>query len=207
MLGLVLATLWEAEPFLRELALTECRRNSFPVYGGDEIRLIISGIGKTDAALACAHLIERHRSACICNLGAAGATTSTFGLGEIYHVAGIIEPDRPDLQTGQPHAQTVDTLDGFPRIVLATQDRPVIDPAERARLAPLAGLVDMEGAAVAQACRRYQVPCYLFKFVSDTPDHTSTGDILRHIFRFRDAFCRCVCDEVLPAIRGGVLRT
>lgn len=207
MIGLILATMWEAEPFVRELDFRECDHRPFPVYATEDMRLIVSGIGKTNAAMACVHLINQHHPACICNLGAAGATSNAFGLGECYHVARVIEPDRPDLKTGRAHAHALETLEGFPLVGLITQDRPVVAPAERAGMASSAGIMDMEGAAVAHVCRRFQVPCYIFKFISDTPDHTQAGDILEHIFQFRGDFCRFFCTEVLPVMRVRVLKT
>ena len=53
---------------------------------------------------------------------------------------------------------------------LATGDVFVSDPATRDRLAETADLVDMEGYAVAAACRMAGVPVRLVKHVSDTAD-------------------------------------
>jgi nucleoside phosphorylase len=74
----------------------------------------------------------------------------------------------------------------------------VRDPAERERIAMDAQIVDMEGASVVQACRRFHTKCYLFKFVSDTPDHSTSNDIVKNITFHRNAFFRFFRDMVLP---------
>lgn len=221
-IGLVIATMLEAEPFIKELALAESETAPFPVYtnhphpslshqeGGEKegsffsargrIYLIISGIGKANAAMACAYLIQRYHPSCLCNAGAAGAVVSSYRIGECRHITKVIEPDRPDLTTGISPIQIPDVIDGFPTSILATQDKPVRDPAERKRIAPDAQLVDMEGAAVVQTCHRFRTKCYLFKFVSDTPDHDTSDDIVKNIRFHRDAFFHFFHDMVLTRI-------
>ena len=54
--------------------------------------------------------------------------------------------------------------------MLATGDVFVADRLVRARLAEVATLVDMEGYAVAYACRQFGVPVRLVKHVSDDAD-------------------------------------
>lgn len=54
--------------------------------------------------------------------------------------------------------------------MLATGDVFVTDPLVRSRLAEVAGLFDMEGYAVAYACRQFDVPVRLMKHVSDNAD-------------------------------------
>ena len=72
-IGLVVATAAEAKPFCEKLSLNKADDAVFTVYQNDHIHLIISGIGKTNAAMATAALCLRYQPECICNLGAAGA--------------------------------------------------------------------------------------------------------------------------------------
>jgi nucleoside phosphorylase len=196
-----MATMLEAKPFVLGLGLEECETAPFRIFRRDRILLVISGIGKANAAMACAYLIRSHDPACLCNLGAAGATDDGLALGECRQVGRIIEPDRPDLMTGLPHEHVPDVLDGFPSVTLATQDRPVLGEDERRRIAGLARLADMEGASVSQACRQFGRPCYLFKFVSDTPGHDQSSDISANISLHRDAFYRFFRENVLPRLK------
>jgi len=91
-------------------------------------------------------------------------------------------------------------LDGFAVAALATQDRPLRDLDERGKVAIHAQLADMEGAAVVQTCRRFHVKCFLFKFVSDTPDHRQSDEIVKNIELYRDAHSRFFKDSVLPRL-------
>lgn len=200
MIGLVFATLLEADPFIKGFSLKDCEREPFAVYRNETFRLIISGIGKANAAMACAYIIRKYHPSCICNLGAAGATDKTFILGESYHITKVIEPDRPQLKTGLFHEHSPHVLSGFHQAILATQDRPVNNPEEKREIALLAQLVDMEGASVVQAAGLYQTTCYLFKFVSDTSDHCQSNDIVNNIEIYRESFYRFFRNEVLPGL-------
>jgi len=199
-IGLVIATMLEAEPFINGFSLTECETDPFIVYGKDRLYLIISGIGKTNAAMACTYLIQHYHPMCLCNAGAAGAVSASYRLGERFHITKVIEPDRPELKTGVYHTHIPDVIDGFPTAIMATQDRPVRDRKEKDRIAPDAQLVDMEGASVVQVSRQFYTKCYLFKFVSDTPDHDTSDDIKTNIMLCRDSFFHFFHDKVLPRL-------
>ncbi|MEN6331866.1 MAG: hypothetical protein ABFD57_07760 [Smithella sp.] len=198
--GLVMATMLEAAPFLTDLRPEEGETGPFPVFANDRLRVIISGVGKAHAAMACSYLIQRFDPGVLCNLGAAGATDGRFALGECLQIERIIEPDRPDLDTGQPHEQTPDILEGFSSVTLATQDKPVREASERGKIAGLAQLVDMEGASIGQTCRRFNKPCYVFKFVSDTPAHGQRSDIRNNISLYREAFYQFFRKKVFPKL-------
>ncbi len=201
MIGLVMATELEAAPFIREIPLVMGESDPFRVYGNRRFRLIISGIGKANAAMASAYLIRAFQPEFVVNLGASGATGIGPELGQCYHITKVIEPDRPDLRTDVPHEHVPDILAGFPVATLATQDRPVRRAAERRKLAARAELVDMEGASVVQACAAFHVKCFLFKFVSDTPKQS---DVVRNIQEHRDAFYRFFARSALPELLGAV---
>jgi adenosylhomocysteine nucleosidase len=199
-IGIVMASMLEAAPIVRMLGLKEIEADPFPVFGGDRLRLIVSGIGKANAAMACTYLIGAYGPHAICNLGAAGATDGRCGIGESFHVSLVIEPDRPDLRTDVPSCQTPDILPGFSVVTLATHDKPIRYPREREEIASSAHLVDMEGAAVVQACKRFSKKSFLFKFVSDTPDHEASSDIIGNIRLYREGFARFFADSALPEI-------
>ncbi|HPA15364.1 MAG TPA: hypothetical protein PKV75_08870 [Desulfobacterales bacterium] len=194
-IGIIMATHLEGDPFVDELSLDRWEDDPFPVYRNEKAVLLISGIGKANAAMGCTYLGMKFHPSRIYNLGAAGAADISFPLGSIYHVRKVIEPDRPDLETGLPHEHTPDTIPGYPTVTLATQDRPIKDPSERRMIFPQAEIMDMEGAAVVQACRLLQIRCLLFKFVSDNPQN---HDIKNNIVRYRDSFRDFFCNKVLP---------
>lgn len=199
---LIMATMLEAKPFVAGMGLNPVCDNPFPVLITDRLTLLISGIGKAHAAAAACYGCLRFTPDNVVNAGAAGALDANHPAGGIYQVDRILEHDRPDIFTGQPVSHEPDQIDGIDTALLVTGDRPVIEPEDRKQLSALAGLVDMEAAAVVQVCRIMNTPCYVFKFVSDDPGHTQGEDIVQNIRRFRtDLYTFCAA-SVLPRLNG-----
>jgi len=186
--AIVMATMLEAKPFIESIPLEQVERKPFSLYKNNNTFLILSGIGKANAAMATVYACQKLKPGCIFNLGAAGATDFTYPLGEIFHVVKVLEFDRPEFKSGKPHMHTPSILNGFHTANLATSDKAVLDPDERKMISKSAGLVDMEGASVVQACRIFQTKCFMFKFVSDAPDHTCDSDIVENIRLYRKQF-------------------
>ena len=180
--GFVFATDAEAAPFIKWLCLKIIEEQPFKIYDNDNHVLIISGIGKANASIAVSYIIWKHSPVCVFNIGSAGAVKNGIRVGDIYHINKITELDRPRLSDGKTRIITPKKiLPGFNTAALATQDRLVIAPDDRAEVSKYADIVDMEGASIMQACNLWHVDCYLFKFVSDTPEHESTGEIQANI--------------------------
>ena len=203
--AMVMATLVEAKPFVLGMSLKQTRKTPFWIFQNDTVLLIISGIGKSNAAMATAVCCHTHTPACICNLGAAGASGIGHSLGEIFHIDEIIEYDRPELKSGKPRIHKPDILDGFRTEKLATSDRAILAPDERKKISKNAGLIDMEGASVVQACRKYRTKCFMFKFVSDTPEHARSEDILENIRQYRSFFYEFFLDSVMPVLHANFI--
>jgi adenosylhomocysteine nucleosidase len=200
-IGIIMATRLEAEPFITSLVPAEAPgRHPVPVYAGGRTVLAVSGIGKTNAAIATAYCCAVFHPRVILNLGAAGATGTAFAQGDIRHITSVVEYDRPHLRTTTPHIHVPSILPGFPTASLSTQDRAVIDKNIREEIARAADLVDMEGASVVQTAHTFGIPCYLFKFVSDTPDHTGPSDIIDYISAYRSSFFEFIVKTVIPVL-------
>jgi len=195
-----MATMIEAKPFVRGMSLTEFEQKPFRLFIKDNILLAISDIGKANAAMTSAYCCEKFNPACIFNLGAAGAAASTHHLGEIFHINKIIEYDRPELITKKLSIHKPHVLAGFQTATLSTSDKAILDPEEREEISKNAELMDMEGAAVVQACRIFETKRYIFKFVSDTPEHTEDEDIIKNIRQYRTPFYEFFKSSVLPVI-------
>jgi adenosylhomocysteine nucleosidase len=187
-IGMVMATMLEAKPFVTHTPLNKISQDPFSVYRNEHTIVIISGIGKANAAMAAFHCCKEFSPDLIVNAGAAGAVDQMFPLGGCYHINRIVEYDRPDFATGGPTTHSPNTIDGFQTATLATQDKPVILADERKKMAEVTNLVDMEAASVVQACKKQHTPCLVFKYVTDTPEHTEDGDIVNHIRQFRKPF-------------------
>lgn len=197
---LLMATMLEAKPFIAGLSLTKLEQKPFPVYSNKNYFLIISGIGKTNSAMACTYSCFKFKPSCIMNMGAAGATRTGYVLGEPLNITKAFEYDRPQFNSKAPHSHMPDILKGFTYATIATFDRPVLDPVERRKISKTANLIDMESASIIQACNRFKIKCYVFKFVSDTPEHIRDNDIIENIKVYRNAFFSFFRESVMPLL-------
>ncbi|MCX7677902.1 MAG: hypothetical protein N2316_01655 [Spirochaetes bacterium] len=200
MIGIVMATALEANPFIAEMKLSLLEKTPFRIFGNGASLLTISGIGKVNAALATGYLAQKFNVKIFLNAGAAGALNAKYEIGDIYHVREVVEPDRPSLLTHRMRAKPADCLSGFPTAVLATQDVPVLNSVERERLSSIADLADMEGAAVLLAARKFRARCYIFKIISDTASHSDDATIIEHIRVHGQSFAQFIVERVLKAL-------
>ena len=134
------------------------------------MRLVVTGLGKTAAAVATTRAILEERPSRVVNVGSAGALRD--GLQGLFEVGTVVNHD---MNADAVRALGFDPeerleIDGGNDTVLASGDVFVTDPEVRAALARRAHLVDMEGYAVAYACRRMGVAVRLVKHVSDNAD-------------------------------------
>jgi adenosylhomocysteine nucleosidase len=200
--GIVMATRVEAGPFIEFFNLKEIESRPFPIYGGKGLVLAVSGIGKANAAMVTAYICVKFYPEWVLNLGAAGATQESPEMGSIFHIERTIEPDRLNFQSKRPYVQIPDMLPGFQDAVLATLDKPVTELKTFEELAPVADLVDMEGASVLQTCKRLDRRCLLFKFVSDTPVYAGQREIIiDNITHYGGIFCHFIFNAVIPMLR------
>lgn len=138
-----------------------------------EVRVVLTGIGKTEAAAATAEAIAAVRPDLVLNVGTAGALRS--GATGLFLPLVVLNHDysaEAVRALGHPAVDRVEIPDGD-GTVLATGDLFVTDPQVRDELAARADLVDMEGFAVARACERAGVRCRLAKVVSDAADESA----------------------------------
>jgi hypothetical protein len=150
--------------------------------------------------MATGYVCDKYHPVWVCNLGAAGATDVSHPLGEIFHINKIVEYDRHELTTRKPCIHNPDVLNGFQTATLSTSDMAVLAVDERKKISMNADLIDMEGASVAQACRTFNTKCFIFKFVSDTPDHARSEDIVENIRWHRSFFYEFFMRSVLPVL-------
>jgi adenosylhomocysteine nucleosidase len=199
-IAIIMATRAEAAPFVKTMGLTKVEKSPLALFERPGLVLCVSGIGKTNAAIATAYCCATARPRWVLNLGAAGAAREDFRIGDIFHVTNVIEYDRPFLSRKGLRFHRPHVFSGYREATLATQDKPVISPDDRAAIAPFTDLVDMEGSAVVQGAHKFETPSVLFKFVSDTPAHTGEADILQIISHQGAAFCRFVTETVIPKL-------
>lgn len=144
-------------------------------YVPAEVPVVLTGVGKTAAAVATARALAGVDTTglTVLNLGTTGALRD--GLSGLFLPSEVVNHD---LNADAIRAIGLDpresfAIDGGDGTVLASGDVFVTDPALRARLAERAHLVDMEAYGVVFACREYGVPVRLVKHVSDSADEAA----------------------------------
>ena len=148
--------------------------------GADEAAVVVSGIGKSNAAAATQLALALFRPSRIVNLGVAGGLKPSMAVGGIYAVESAVEYD---FDLAALNGTEVGTLNerrspyiplevgadnSLPTAILGTGDRFPEDDADMPILTHLGiALRDMEGAAIAHVCETAGVPCRSWKCVSD----------------------------------------
>ncbi|MGH9337398.1 MAG: hypothetical protein ACRD21_26920, partial [Vicinamibacteria bacterium] len=160
------------------------------IYEGTSasMTVLISGMGKVNAALGAAHLIQSYAVDEVWNLGLCGALTPDFSPGDLRRISEAREGDRDPTHPGVEALRLpADIGPPLPSARLVTVDLPVFEPERRRALSSWGELVDMEGAAVARACALWGVPCLLLKGVSDRADVDGKAHLLSNAIRISEA--------------------
>jgi adenosylhomocysteine nucleosidase len=136
--------------------------------------VFFTGVGKVNAALSAARLIEKHKPLRIWNFGTAGGITVEAGL---HRCTRFLQRDMLVSALGFPPGQTPfeDAIAlelGAGGLTCSSGDSFVTDPA----LHLPSDLVDMEAYALAKACHQAGVAFHCYKFVSDRADGSSSAD-------------------------------
>lgn len=148
--------------------------------------LLVTGIGTLPAAITlteelCARRANGTLPQRIINVGTCGALRD-----EIPN--GVYEIDRVHKHDFNVEFTSDIAFDAFPRVItpattglfptgqLATGDTFVEDSGTRERIAQVAGLVDMEGYALAAVAHRFDVPITLLKQISDRADEETAPE-------------------------------
>jgi adenosylhomocysteine nucleosidase len=124
------------------------------------------GVGKINAAMTAARLIERYEPRCVINLGTAGGITVGTGL---HQATRFVQRDMQCTGLGFQIGET--PYDGCgvmleinsTGLICSTGDNFVTDPD----LEITADLVDMESYAIAKTCVAAGVEFLCYKFVTD----------------------------------------
>jgi len=153
-------------------------------WGGHELIIGKAGIGKVNAAIATVTILDNLHPALVINSGVAGGVGVARRLDVViptsiaYHDVWCGPGTEPGVADGMParfgcplDAARIAALGARPGL-LASGDIFVSTAAEVERirtLYPDAVAVDMESAAMAQACHMRGVPFICLRVVSDTP--------------------------------------
>ncbi len=154
----------------------------FKCYVNGSVRLVISGIGLVNAALAYAWAAGNFKFENSANIGAAGHVRGPLGMGSVCRVSSVACLEPYDNEVFDISAEGVR---------LVSSARPVVSALARSRAAMLGDIVDMEGYSIAFAARMYSKHLEIVKFVSDfSPDcdiHANIGR-LRYLVAKMESF-------------------
>ena len=145
---------------------------------GEDALVVVSGVGKSNAAAATQLAIQETGTKRIFNLGVSGGLDQAMKVGEIYEVADAVQYDFDLVQINGTEMGTLNERDTpfipckaegrFAAKTLGTGDRFNDNADDSALLKKLgASLRDMEGAAIAHVCETAGVEFVSYKCISD----------------------------------------
>lgn len=206
MIGLIGAMAVEVEALMAKLEnQTEKRIGmdtfvSGRLYGQDAV-LAVCGPGKVNAALCAQSMMLHYQPEWVLNLGVAGAGEEGVTIGDMVIATAAVQHDMDTSPIGDPvgmvskinlveipcdaalRERLVAAAQGVPGVrvhtgIIATGDQFINRGDTRARIHALFGAkaVEMEGAAVAQACYMHGVPCGVLRSISDGANGQSEMD-------------------------------
>jgi hypothetical protein len=164
----------ESAPFLRLLHYL----HPFPdgpcpaaIYDTNQGRAIVmeTGIGMVRAAAAIRWLLDNYQPRLIIACGFAGALSPELRVGDVLLASGVVEPGVGDVHWGTAMPTELGDL---PVGRLVTAKRLVATTADKGSMysQTQAIMVDMESAAIAEACQKRGVQCAIIRSISDTAD-------------------------------------
>lgn len=151
-----------------------------------ELFAVVSGIGKVNAALCTADLIETFAPDFILNIGISGGLCDKLHIGEyiigsdiVYHDVWCGEPNAYGQIQEFPAqyrsaAELCCKLSDYQQGLICCGDKFITQSDELASISrhfPTALAVDMESAAIAQTCHIYNKPLLCLRQISDIPGH------------------------------------
>lgn len=129
--------------------------------------VFFTGVGKVNAAMTAAKLIERHKPDVVWNFGTAGGITVDSG---IHKITQFVQRDMVcggiGCAPGQTPFESDIILGDGDGLTCSTGDNFVSDP----NLEIPADLVEMEAYAIAKICQEAGVEFRCYKYVSDQAD-------------------------------------
>nr|MBO4517340.1 5'-methylthioadenosine/S-adenosylhomocysteine nucleosidase [Clostridia bacterium] len=185
MIGIVVALQNEAKGVIEKTSAVEkTTKNGKKIYygtiGNNNFVLIISGIGKVNAALSAQYLIDNYPLQYIVNFGSCGGIKGKTEILGYYAVDKCCQYDfdlsaLDNVSVGyiQDYDRVhftpeTDKLSFLPTAGLASSDRFTEKEADVKTVADLSCLTfDMEGGAIAQVCTANAIPYYIFKGITD----------------------------------------
>lgn len=149
--------------------------------------LIVSGIGKVNAAMATTYLLTKYSDIeQVVNFGLCGSLDSKYRIGETYYVNNVVQYDfsLEDLDGSKKPVYELDLRMkrkseglGYTAVTCCTMDRFTNEITSVADMKNCGGHVrEMELAAVAQVSATYGKPLFAFKTVSNYAGRSASSE-------------------------------
>lgn len=173
-IAVAMATKVEAKSLLLNDTLKFCEKKPFRIYECEKYILIITGIGKYNAAMSMMYLASKYYIEEIINLGAAGAASNDFKIGECLAVKSIL-----DYSSGEKYILSENNeLNG---ICCATVDNPIYSDIIRNEIKKSADIIDMESAGLVIAAKKLNIKLTVVKYISDISGMIEKDEIIKNI--------------------------
>ncbi len=155
---------------------------------GEMCAVIVSGVGKSNAAAAASLALAAFNAKILLNAGVAGGLQPSMHVADLYEVKAAVQYDFDLTQLNQTPMGTLNEYQSpflplavtgnFPVVILGTGDRFNDSPKDFELLTSTlgAGVRDMEGGAIAHVALRANIPFYSLKGVSDVAGSGSTTE-------------------------------
>ena len=166
-----------------------------PSFVGKD-NVFFTGVGKVNAAVTAATLIERHKPKRVFNFGTAGGITTTHG--GIYKCTEFSQRDVvlggcvTGPQAEELHRPIILGTDGYE---ISTGDNFVTDT-----YSINADLVDMEAFAIARACNNAGVEFICYKYISDMADDNAADHFTDHVHKGEELYRQVLLEQYNIAI-------
>lgn len=174
----VFATFHEAKAFLIDTEAKELK--SKRLYESDLGKVLITGMGSISTASVLARYLDGVSH--VVNAGIAGSLSADIPVGSFHCIKTVFkhtlvpEDANDHCRTSAKHLHP--PLPCSERGVrLMTVDYPICNQSWKQDLSEIADVVDMEGYAVRAMCSEAEIPCTLYKLVSDVADEKAPSGI------------------------------
>ncbi|MDO4674459.1 5'-methylthioadenosine/adenosylhomocysteine nucleosidase [Campylobacter sp.] len=175
-------------------------------YGGHELVLAHSKIGKVNSTLSASVMIEKFGAQRLLFTGVAGAFNPSLEIGDLLYASSLVQYDLDITAFGHPlgfvpgNEIFIKTDEALNQIalevakelniklragIIATGDTFICDEAKKARIREIfnADACEMEGASVALVCDALKVPCFILRAMSDKAGEKAEFDFDAFVVR------------------------
>lgn len=188
MIGIICAMQEEAKAIITAFGLKKIRNPFFELYGNKKMTLIITKVGKAQAALGATYLLQNFKLKMLINAGVVGRLNPDIAIGEVVLVRSVQQHDvfvpaeiRPAYLYEPITCFLPKSLAPLRRVKLLTGDQFMEDTRKVKLLAQVGDIVDMEGYSIALASQTFKIPCVMIKAVSDGADEEASRMFMQNL--------------------------